>query len=316
MVAGRVIVDPFVPLERARELLGGLGVAVEAPPPWTGDDVVGLVSWNPVGEDELGRLPALRVVATPSVGYDHIDLGAAARRGVWVCHVPDAYVEEMADSALALLLAVARGIVVLDRHVRAGGWDYRAAGPLRRIKDVRLGVIGFGRIGRALAARSRALGMDVWVTDPFVADEEIAAAGFRPAPLDELLVSCQAFSLHAPLNPETAGLIGEAELERMPPGSLLVNTARAGLVDEDALLRALESGHLAGAAIDVLPAEPPTEEEPAPGAPTLVVTPHAAWYTPRAEEELARRAVLAVRAVLEGREPDGAIVRPEGRTSA
>jgi D-3-phosphoglycerate dehydrogenase len=229
---------------------------------------------------------------------------------VWVCNVPDYCIDEVADSALALLLALLRGVVALDRDVRAGRWNDRAAGPLRRVVGTRLGVVGFGRIGRALAARAAALGMEVWATDPVVAPAAISEAGARPATLDELLAACEAVSLHVPLTAETERLLGTRELARMPRGSLLVNTARGGLVDTDALLAALESGHLAGAALDALEIEPPTRKEPAPQAPGLIVTPHAAWYSEDAERELKRRAVGAVRAVLEGREPDGVVVRP------
>jgi D-3-phosphoglycerate dehydrogenase / 2-oxoglutarate reductase len=299
-------------LASLREALADVGVTVEAgPPPWAGEDVVGLVVWGaPVGEEELARLPSLRIVVTPSVGYDHIDLEAARRRGVGVSNVPDYCVEEMADSSLALLLALLRGVVVLDRSVRDGGWDYEAAGALRRVAGTRLGVVGFGRIGRALAARARALGFEVWAADPVVPAEEIAALEVRPAPLDELLAACDAVSVHAPLSPATKGLLGAAELALMPRGAVLVNTARAELVDQEALLSALADGHLAAAAVDVLPAEPPTPEQPAPEAPRLVVTPHTAWYSPEAEEELVRRTALAVRTALEGGTPEGGLVRP------
>jgi phosphoglycerate dehydrogenase-like enzyme len=313
MSGPRVLVDvPPFPLEVVRELLADTGVTVEAPPgPWSGDDVVGLLVWGTqIREADLVRLPRLEVVSTCSVGYDHIDVTAASHRGVVVCNVPDYCVEEMADSTLALLLALLRGVVVLDRSVRAGRWDDRVAGPLGRLAGTRLGVVGFGRIGRALAVRADALGLEVWATDPFVDDTELEAAGVRAAGLDELLAACRAVTLHLPLTAETEGLIGERELALMPPGSFLVNTARAGLLDWSAFLRALESGHLAAAAVDTLPVEPPTHESPAPEHPTLLVTPHAAWYSPEAEREVYRRATLAVRAVLEGRRPETGVVGP------
>lgn len=313
MASGRVLVDaPPFPLGVVRELLAGTSVEVEKRAhSWSGDDVVGLLVWtHPVEEEDLALLPALKVVATCSVGYDHIDVAAAARRGAWVCNVPDYCVEEMAASTLALLLALLRGVVVLDRSVRDGRWDDHAAGPLRRIQGTRLGVIGFGRIGRIVAVRALALGFEVWATDPYVPAEEMTAAGVRQASLDELLTSCHAVSLHVPLGAATEELIGARELELMPRSSYLVNTARPGLLDWDAFLRALESGHLAGAAVDVLPVEPPRAERPALQLETLIVTPHAAWYSPEAEREAYRRSTLAVRAVLEGREPDGAVARP------
>jgi D-3-phosphoglycerate dehydrogenase len=304
----RVLCDPSVPLERVRAALGESGVTVESSaPPWSGDDVVGLVSWEPVTASDIGRLPSLRVIATPSVGVDHVDVAAATERGVWVCNVPDYCVDEMADHALALLLALMRGVVELDRSVRDGGWDSKAAGPLRRVSDIRLGVIGFGRIGRALASRAKALGMDVCAHDPLVSDDEIAAAGVRPATLDDLLETSTAVSVHAPLTPETRGLLGRRELELLPDGAYVVNVSRGGLVDTDALVEALENGRLGGVALDVLEVEPPSGESPAPAAPRLVVTPHAGWWSEQAEAAVFRRAAEAVRDVLEGRRPKDAV---------
>ncbi|HXV34769.1 MAG TPA: C-terminal binding protein [Gaiellaceae bacterium] len=299
--------------ERVRELLAGAGVTVaEAREPWGGDDVVGLLvgTETEVRAADLDRLPALRIVATCSVGFDHIDLEEAERRGIWVCSVPDYCVEEVADHALALALALLRGVVVLDREVRAGGWDWKAAGELRRIRGTRLGVVGLGRTGRELARKAAALGFEVWGTDPALSADEIEAAGARPASLRGLLASCHAVSLHVALTRETEGLLGAEELALMPDGAVLVDTARPQLVDLEALRRELESGRLGGAALDVVPVEPPTAEHPAPVWPRLIVTPHVAWYSAEAAEACYMRPVLAVRAVLEGREPDGAVNRP------
>jgi D-3-phosphoglycerate dehydrogenase / 2-oxoglutarate reductase len=314
-MSGRVLVaDRGYGLDTVRELLAGLDVEVaEDLGPWADPEAVALLVGTElrVEPGDLARLPSLRVVATCSVGFDHIPLEEARRRGVWVCNVPDYCVDEVADHTIALVLALLRGVVELDRHVLAGGWDAKAAGPLRRVAGTRLGVVGFGRTGRAVAARGLALGFEVWAADPEVPDEVVAAAGARPARLDELLSACAAVTLHLPLTPETEGLIGAPELARLPQGAVLVDTAREQLLDTDALVRALEEGRLGGAALDVLAVEPPTAEAPAPHAPGLVVTPHAAWYSPEAEEAVYRRPVLAVRAVLEGREPPDAVVRPE-----
>jgi D-3-phosphoglycerate dehydrogenase / 2-oxoglutarate reductase len=311
---GRVVVcyPGFAP-DEVRALLDGAAVVETGPVPTAGDDVVALLVGPevPVDSAAIARLPGLRVVATCSVGYDHIDVPAAAAAGVVVTNVPDYCVEEMADSSLALVLALLRGVVELDRSVRGGRWDWTSAGPLRRIAGTRLGVIGFGRIGRALAARAQALGMEVWAHDPLVGDAAVTAAGARPATLDDLLAACHAVSLHVPLTPASEGMIGRRELARMPAGAVLVNTARGRLLDHDALLEALASGHLGGAALDVLPVEPPTGDHPAPAAPNLVVTPHAAYYSEEADRAAYTRPVLAVRAVLEGREPDGRVPAPQ-----
>jgi D-3-phosphoglycerate dehydrogenase / 2-oxoglutarate reductase len=304
----RVLCDSSFPLESTREVLAGAEVALGSPP-WAGDDVVGLLSFEPVTADDLARLPALAVVATPSVGFDHIDVEAATRRAVWVCNVPDYCIDEMADHALALLLALVRGVVELDRSVRDGHWSHDAAGPLVRLSDVRLGVIGFGRIGRAVAARARALGMDVSAFDPLVSDSEVVADGVRPTALDELLRSSTAVSLHAPLTDETRGLLGARELALLPEGAFVVNAARGGLVDAEALLDALRAGRLGGVALDVLDVEPPAPGE-APEAPRLIVTPHAGWYSERAQTEVFRRAAESVRDVLDGRRPPDAVNEP------
>lgn len=311
----RVLVEsPPFPLEVVRELLANTRATVEvATRPWIGEDVVGLLAWSPVSDVDMERLPGLKVIATCSVGFDHIDVEAASRRRIRVCNVPDYCIEEMADSTIALLLALIRGVVVLDRSVREGEWDDHAAGPLQRLSGTPLGVIGFGRIGRAVARKALALGMEVWATDAVVGDGEMSAAGVKPSQLDDLLRSCAAITIHVPSTPATAALIGARELALLPRGAFVVNVARAPLIDEGALLAALDSGALGGAGLDVLAIEPPTAEHPAPRHPKLIVTPHSAWYSPESEKEVYRRAVSSVRDVLEGREPEESVVSPRRR---
>jgi phosphoglycerate dehydrogenase-like enzyme len=293
----RVLVcDPSFPLEEARLALTGFTVE-RAERPWGGADVVGLLisDRESVAAEDLERLPALRAIASSTTGLDHVAVEAAALRGIDVRNVPDYCTEEAADTTIALLLALLRGSVELDRSVHAGRWDYTAAGPLRRVAGTHLGIVGFGLIGQAVASRALALGLRLWVSDPLVQPSQITDAGARPAALDELLTDCAAVTLHAPLTPATEGLIGARELALMPRGAVLVNTARGRLLDVDALLAALERGHLAGAALDVLPEEPPTRIPEAPG---LIVTPHAAWYSPEAEREARVRAVAELREAL------------------
>jgi D-3-phosphoglycerate dehydrogenase len=293
----RVLVcDPSFPLEEVRAELAGFAVDT-GEPPWSGPDVVGLLVTDrqPVRAEDLERLPRLRVIVSATVGIDHVALDAAVRRGIDVRHVPDYCTEEVADSTLALLLALLRGVVALDRSVRAGAWDPAAAGPLRRVARTRLGIVGFGRIGRAVARRAITLGFQVSASDPLVPAAEITRWGARPLELDELLAASEAVTLHAPLTAATQGLIGARELELMPAGAVLVNTARGGLVDLEALVAALDRGHLTGAALDVLPREPPDR---VPDAPHLIVTPHAAWYSLEAERESRVRAVAELRGAL------------------
>jgi len=270
------------------ELLEGFDVVREPE-----EDVVAALTRGTarVGEELFAQLPALRVVGTATVGFDHVDVEAAEQRGVAVVSVPDYCTQEVADHALALLYALLRGIVVLDRDVAAGGWNPKAAGPLRTLAELRVGIVGLGRIGGALATRLVALGAEVWAHDLLPVDR----SGVRPAGLDELLAGCDVVTLHVPLTGETRGLLGPERIESMRPGALLVNTSRGEVVHVDAVLAALRSGRLGGAALDVLPREPPPD---VPVAPNLILTPHAAYYSPAAEERAYRLCLARVREVL------------------
>ena len=269
------------------ELLTGFEV-VRAPQE---DVVAALTIGEPVGAELFAQLPALRVVATATVGFDHIDVRAAEERGVAVVSVPDYCTQEVADHALALLLALVRGVVALDRDVHGGGWNAKAAGPLRTLSELRVGIVGLGRIGSAFATRVLALGAEVWAHDVL----PVAYAGMRFVELEELLADCDAVSLHVPLTRETRGMIGRTQIGSMKSDALLVNTSRGAVVEVDAVLEALRAGRLGGAALDVLPLEPPAA---APIAPNLVLTPHAAYYSKAAEERAVRLAVAGVREIL------------------
>jgi len=251
-------------------------------------DAILTVPRFPIESALIEALPMLRAIGTASVGFDHIDLDAASARGITVISVPDYCTEEVADHTLALLLGLVRGVVALDRSVANGEWDPRAAGPLRTLAAMRVGIVGLGRIGNAVASRLLALGCEVWATDL----APVARAGVRFASIDELLRACDAISVHVPLTPETRGLIGRAEIESMRPGAFLINTARGPVVDVAALLDALRSHRLGGAALDVLPGEPPPGP---PVAPNLIVTPHAAFYSPESEALAFRLCVERVR---------------------
>lgn len=259
-----------------RELLAGFEV-VSTPQ----EDVVAVLTMpeRPVGPELCAQLPALRVVGTATVGFDHVDVPD----GVAVVSVPDYCTEEVADHTLALIFALLRGVVPLA----SGPWDAKSAGPLRVVRGLRIGIIGLGRIGSAVAERLRALGCEVLAHD------------IRPIPegvsLVEVLAQSDIVSLHVPLTRETRRLIGRDELALMKPDALLINTARGAVVDLDALLDALRDGRLGGAALDVLPTEPPPMR---PVAPNLIVTPHAAYYSPESEERAYRVCVARLRDVL------------------
>jgi D-3-phosphoglycerate dehydrogenase / 2-oxoglutarate reductase len=249
--------------------------------------------------------PDLKVVARYGVGVDNIAIEPATARRIPVTYVPDYCVAEVAEHALALLLALARGVVRYHRSVAAGGWDLGVAAPLRRIEGQTLGLIGCGRIGRRLAQKALGLGMHVRCFDADAgAAQAAAASGIQSVTLDELLSTADFVSLHVPLTPQTRGLLGEATLRRMKPTAFVINTARGGLVDVEALSRALREGWIAGAALDVQPLEPPPADHPLVGLENVVLTPHVSFYSEESLQALRRRTAQSVVDVLQGREPE------------
>ena len=241
-----------------------------------------LVQFAPVGRRALASSDGLAAIVRYGVGVDNIDTAAAEERGIAVGRVPDYCVTEVADHTIALFLAVERGLLELSRQAAAGGWDHTAVAPVRRLDTLTLGLLGFGRIARAVARRAEALGLTVVAHDP---------AQEGTLPLDDVLRRSDVLSVHAPLTDETRHLVGARELELLPEGAIVLNTARGGLVDEDALAAALSSGRLRGAGIDVLVEEPPPADHPLRHAPRVVLTPHAAWYSETAVLELRSKAV-------------------------
>jgi D-3-phosphoglycerate dehydrogenase / 2-oxoglutarate reductase len=248
-----------------------------------------LVQYAPITEAVLQALPRLRLVSRYGVGVDSVDIEAARRHGVWVCNVPDYGTEEVSLHAVAMLLALLRNLAGHDREVRAGRWNYQLGGPLRRPSSLTLGVVGLGRIGRMTAERAAPWFGAVVGFDPYLPDDawpdEVARLD-----LPELFSRSSAVTLHLPLTDTTRGLVGGELLGLMPRGSYLVNTARGGLVDLDAVVGALEEGALAAVALDVLPQEPPAAGHPLLTHSRAMITPHVAWYSTEAEIELRRKA--------------------------
>jgi glyoxylate reductase len=241
---------------------------------------------DPVDADLLAAAPNLKAIANYAVGYDNIDVAAATERGIPVGNTPDVLTETTAELAFGLMLAVARRIVEADSYVREGRW-----GPWRPdlllghdLHGSTLGIVGFGRIGRAVGRRAEGFGMTV----------------VHGIPLEELLERSDFVSLHAPLTPQTRGLIGAAELERMKPTAILVNTARGPMVDTDALATALRNGTIAGAGLDVTDPEPLPADHPLLEAPNLVIAPHIGSATHRTREAMADMAVDNLLAALAG----------------
>lgn len=240
-----------------------------------------------------------RIIARYGIGVDNVDVGAATRNGILVTNVPDYCLDEVADHALALLLAAARGLVGAAAAVRAGEWSVPHE-EIHRLQGRRLALLGVGRIGRRVAARARAIGYEVVGYDPFVSDWD--ATGITGVEtVEEAVAEADAVSVHAPLTPDTRHLIGDATLAAMRRAPVLVNTSRGGLVDLDAVVRALDDGRLGMAALDVTEPEPLPAQHPLRTHPRAIVTPHMSFYSVEAQDELQRRAVEEVVAALSGR---------------
>ena len=254
----------------------------------------------------IDRLENCKLIVRPGVGYDGIDIAAAAERGIPVCNVPDYGTEEVADSALGMALCLARGTHFLNRRLRRGigAWNVDQGAPIPRLRGRTFGIIGCGRIGTAAALRAKAFGFDVLFYDPHLRDGVDKALGIRRVDsLGELLRESAIVSLHCPLTPQTRGLIGEAEIAQMPKGSVLINTARGGVVDTMAVIRSLEIGHLYGAGIDVLEVEPPPSDSPIlqawrdpthPAHDRLLLNPHTAFYCEEGCEEFRRKGAMEI----------------------
>jgi C-terminal binding protein len=244
-----------------------------------------------------------RGIVRAGVGYNNIDIAAAGRRGIAVCNVPDYGTEEVADHAIMLLLAVARHLVPCNETIRRGGWDYREALPSPRLRGKTLGLVGCGRIGAATALRAKAFGLDVVFYDPYVPPGTDKALGIRRAErLEDLLEQSPFVSVHCYLDDATYHLIDAAALARMPRGGILINTARGPIVDQAALVAALDSGHLHGAGLDVVEREP-LDDDRLRRHPRVLLTPHCAFYSLEGFVELRRKAAEEVRRLLLGEPP-------------
>ena len=262
-----------------------------------------MVTTHRVPSDLIAAMERCRVISRAGTGLDAIDLSAAGARGIWVAYVPDYSIDEVSSHAIALLLAHARGLLPLLAAGRVGSWTNQSAVPLRRLRGQTLGIFGFGRIGQAVAAKASGLGMQVQAHDRFLSPEQIAAAGARPVDWETLLRTSDYLSLHAPLTSETNAAINAQSLALMKPTAMLINTARGGLIDEEALDEALRAGRLAGAALDVLITEPPSSEHLLLKNPRAMITPHSAWYSEEASYDVRVRAAEEVVRVLSGERP-------------
>ncbi len=263
-----------------------------------------MTNWAPVSAAAVAASPPLRIVARLGVGLDNIAVDEATRRGIWVTNVPDYCVEEVSDHAVAMLLAWARGLAHFDREVKAGRWE-PASARLRRVRDLTCGIIGLGRTGRRTAEKLRGFGVRLLGHTRSAA----AVAGIETTTLEDLLGRCDAVIVHVPLTAQTRHLLDRERLGLMRPGAFLVNVSRGAVIDSQALLEALESGRLAGAALDVLEDEP--RVPPGLLRPDVILTPHVAFSSDASLRDLRRNASEEVVRVLRGEPPRQARNRPQ-----
>ena len=257
-----------------------------------------------VTEALFAACPGLVGVVRTGIGLDTVDLPAATRHGVCVTHVPDFCYDEVADTAMTLLLAVARKVRLADQHVRGGSWRPSALLPMRRLRGQTMGLVAFGHIARMVAERAKGFGIRVVAFDPYLDAPAMAKVGVEKVDSLEALLACSDIvSVHTPLTKETQGLIGRAQFAAMKPGAILVNTSRGKVIDEEALIEALRSGRLAGAGLDVLWTEPPAKDNPLLKMENLVLTPHYASTTMEAIDDLAQKVSRQVVQYLRGEWP-------------
>lgn len=271
---------------------------------------------GPITAGVMARMPRCKIIARYGIGVDTIDLAAATDAGIIVTNNPTYCIEEVAEHTMALLLACARKVAFYDRLVRGGRWEVPPGKPMFRLVGRTLGLVGFGNIARAVAARAAAFGMRVLFNDPFVEPGQFQVPGEKREFADMLRES-DFVSLHPPLNPETRGLMSDEAFARMKPTAFLINCSRGPIVDTEALVRALDAGRIAGCALDTTDPEPLPDPHPLRGRDNVILTPHAAWYSEQAMVGLQSGAPSEVRRVLTGQWPINVVNRAvKGRTRA
>jgi phosphoglycerate dehydrogenase-like enzyme len=256
-----------------------------------------------VTEKTFALAPKLKTIVRAGVGYNNVDLVAAGKHGIAVCNVPDYGTEEVADHAIGMLLSLVRHLPACDASMRKGEWDYTVALPTPRLRGKTLGLIGCGRIGGAMALRAKAFGLDVVFYDPYIAPGLEKALGVRRSlKLEPMLRECHFLSLHCYLGETSTGIINEKSLAMLRPGAILINTARGPVVEQEALIAALESGHLYAAGIDVFEREP-LDDDRLRNHPRVILSPHSAFYSVEGFVELRTKTAQEIARILDGEPP-------------
>jgi D-3-phosphoglycerate dehydrogenase / 2-oxoglutarate reductase len=287
--------DPEIRVAKSTSAADILSVAREA------DGV--LVTYAKLPGELLRQFERCKVIGRFGLGVDNIDIKAAAALGIAVTYVPDYCLQEVSDHTMALILALARKVPFSNALVQAGRWEMPAVVPIRRLEGQILGLVGLGNIPRRVAPKAMAFGMKVIAHDPYVSAKSAHELGVELVSFERLLEISDYVSAHAPLTPQTRGLFDAAAFGKMKEGAFLVNTARGPLVDESALIAALDSGQLGGTALDVVAVEPLSKDSPLLGRANVILTPHTAFYSVEALEELQTKCAGDVARVLSGQKP-------------
>lgn len=275
-----------------------LSFSEEAP---TSDAI--LTTYASINEDIISRLEKCKIIARYGIGVDNVDIEAATKKGIYVTNVPDYCIDEVSNHALALILASLRKIFPYSCSVESGEWNVNVGKPIPRMRNLNLGLVGFGKIARKLATKGESVGFNVLANDPYLSEKEIKDLGARPVDFSELLKKSDVISIHIPLTEETKHMFSDDEFDKMKPNTLLINTARGSIVDTKSLVRALDEGKIRAAALDVLDEEPPKRDSPLLKRNDILLTPHAAWYSEGSLIELREKATAKVLQALKGRPP-------------
>ncbi|MCF6092409.1 C-terminal binding protein [Microaerobacter geothermalis] len=254
--------------------------------------------YAPITRKVLESLEKCRVITRYGVGVNTIDLNAATEKGICVANVPDYCKDEVADHALALLMACTRKIVKCNHHVKSGVWDFKISQPIYRLRGRTIGLVGFGMIPQSLSEKVKPLGLNVIVFDPYIPEEVVQEKGARLVSLDELCQQADIISVHAPLTESTRGMIGRRQFDLMKKGTFIINTSRGPVIDEGALIEALENKKIAGAGLDVVETEPIQSNNPLLTFENVILTPHVAWYSEESAKEMRSKAAMGVVDVL------------------
>jgi len=310
-MAGPVIAvtdSVFPSLDPAKAALARLNPSYRMAKSVNADDVVAvakdadavLVTYAKLTREVLTQFTRCKAIGRFGLGVDNIDLVAAKEKGMAVNYVPDYCIREVSDHAMALLLALIRKIPLSNRLVQSGRWEMPAVVPIRRIEGTVLGLVGFGHIPRLVAPKAQAFGIRVIACDPYAKPEVFKTAGVESVDFDTLLQSSDYVSVHAPLLAATRGMMNAAAFAKMKKGAYIVNTARGPLIDEPALVAALDSGQIGGAGLDVVTSEPLAKDSPLLGRDNVIISPHTAFYSIEALNELQTKCATDVARVLSG----------------